>query len=104
MKTSVIGYPRVGALRELKFASEKYFRKEISADELQAAARNLRSTHWHTQQNHGIDFIPSNDFSLYDNVLDTAVLLNAIPSRYRNLAYRFRYLFCNGKGISRCKR
>ncbi|MDR0924339.1 MAG: 5-methyltetrahydropteroyltriglutamate--homocysteine S-methyltransferase [Hungatella sp.] len=86
MKTSVIGYPRVGALRELKFASEKYFRKEISADELQAAARNLRSTHWHTQQNHGIDFIPSNDFSLYDNVLDTAVLLNAIPSRYRNLA------------------
>ncbi|WP_349945926.1 5-methyltetrahydropteroyltriglutamate--homocysteine S-methyltransferase [Lacrimispora sp. BS-2] len=86
MKTSVIGYPRVGALRELKFASEKYFRREISADELQATAKSLRSTHWYTQQNHRIDFIPSNDFSLYDNVLDTAVLLNAIPARYRNLA------------------
>ncbi|WP_313181565.1 5-methyltetrahydropteroyltriglutamate--homocysteine S-methyltransferase [Lacrimispora sp.] len=86
MKTSVIGYPRVGALRELKFACEKYFRKEISADELQAAAKNLRTIHWNTQENHRTDFIPSNDFSLYDNVLDTAVLLNVIPARYRDLA------------------
>ncbi len=86
MKTSVIGYPRVGALRELKFASEKYFRKEISADELQATAKNLRTIHWSTQQNQGIDFIPSDDFSFYDNVLDTAVLLNVIPARYRDLA------------------
>ena len=86
MRTSVIGYPRVGALRELKFASEKYFKKELSADELQAKTRNLRNTHWNTQKNHRTDFIPSNDFSFYDTVLDTAVLLNAIPARYRNLA------------------
>lgn len=85
MRTSVVGYPRVGALRELKFASEKYFKKEISVNELQATARNLRSTHWNTQKNHGIGFIPSNDFSFYDTVLDTAVLLNVIPARYRNL-------------------
>ena len=86
MKTSVVGYPRVGALRELKFASEKYFRKEISADELQKTAKDLRTIHWNTQQDYRIDFISSNDFSFYDNVLDTAVLLNAIPHRYLNLA------------------
>ena len=86
MRTSVVGYPRVGALRELKFSSERYFKEEISSDELQTIAGNLRSTHWNTQQNHGIDFIPSNDFSFYDTVLDTAVLLNVIPARYRSLA------------------
>lgn len=46
MQTSVIGFPRVGALRELKFASEKYFRKEITTEELKDTAKSLRSTHW----------------------------------------------------------
>lgn len=83
MKTSVIGYPRVGASRELKFASEKYFRKEISADALFLAAAELRKTHWQTQSERGIDYISCNDFSFYDSMLDTAVLLNAVPARYR---------------------
>lgn len=85
MKTSIIGYPRVGNLRELKFASEQYFRKEISAKELQETARELRSIHWKTQYNYCLDFIPSNDFSFYDTVLDTAILLNVIPQRYHKL-------------------
>lgn len=85
MKTSVIGFPRVGTLRELKFASEKYFRHEITAQELAGIAADLRHRHWMTQVAAGIDFIPCNDFSFYDIVLDTAVLLGIVPKRYREL-------------------
>lgn len=85
MKTSVIGYPRIGTLRELKFASEKYFRNEITSVELLNTAKSLREIHWNTQKNSGIDFISSNDFSFYDMTLDTAVLFNIIPNRYREL-------------------
>lgn len=85
MKTSVIGYPRIGTLRELKFASEKYFRKEITSVELLDTAKSLRKIHWNTQKNSGIEFISSNDFSFYDMTLDTAVLFNIIPNRYKEL-------------------
>lgn len=85
MKTSIIGYPRIGSLRELKFASEKYFRGEISATELQETAKQLRSANINIQCKNGLDFIPTNDFSFYDGFLDTAVLLNVVPERYRNL-------------------
>ena len=85
MKTSIIGYPRIGSLRELKFASEKYFRGEVSVSELQNTAKELRFANLDLQRKSGLDFIPSNDFSFYDNVLDTAFLLNAIPERYRKL-------------------
>ena len=85
MKTSVIGYPRIGALRELKFASEKYFKNEITLEELKETAARLRKAHWEIQKQYGVDFIPSNDFSFYDNLLDTAALLNIIPERYRSL-------------------
>ena len=85
MKTSIIGYPRIGSLRELKFASEKYFRGEISAEELQKTAKELRYENLNVQHKNDLDFIPSNDFSFYDGMLDTAVLLNAVPDRYRNL-------------------
>lgn len=51
MKTSVIGFPRIGTLRELKFASEKYFRKEISEEQLKETAKELRKTHWNMQKN-----------------------------------------------------
>lgn len=85
MKTSIVGYPRIGSLRELKFASEKYFRNEISAEELQNTAKNLRLENLKIQSAGGLDFIPSNDFSFYDGMLDTAVLLNVIPERYEKL-------------------
>ena len=74
MKTSVIGFPRIGTLRELKFASEKYFRKEIEAEELQQIAETLRKTHWSIQKEAGIDYISCNDFSYYDGILDAAVM------------------------------
>lgn len=85
MQTSVIGFPRIGTLRELKFASEKYFRKEIETEELLQTAETLRKTHWSIQREAGIDYISSNDFSFYDMTLDTAVLLNIIPKRYKEL-------------------
>lgn len=85
MQTSIIGYPRIGGLRELKFQTEKYFRKEITEAELQATAQQIRQDQWHKQKESGLDFIPSNDFSFYDGFLDTAVLFNIVPKRYRDL-------------------
>lgn len=85
MKTAVIGFPRVGTLRELKFASERYFRKEVTREELLQTARELRKRHWKVQKQAGIDYISSNDFSFYDITLDTAVLLGIVPERYRKL-------------------
>lgn len=85
MLTSIIGYPRVGTLRELKFTTEKYFKNEISVDELQKTAKKIRESQWIIQKKSGIDFIPSNDFSFYDNMLDTAVLFNIVPKRYSDL-------------------
>lgn len=85
MKNSIIGYPRVGKLRELKFWTEKYFRKELSLDELLSNAKALRKEQWKMQKEQGLDYIPSNDFSFYDGMLDTAVLLNVIPEEYKKL-------------------
>lgn len=85
MFTSIVGYPRIGALRELKFATEKYFRNEININQLEETAKEIRKNQWQIQKDSGIDFIPSNDFSFYDNLLDTAVLFNIIPARYRKL-------------------
>ena len=85
MKTSVIGFPRIGALRELKFATEKFFRGEINEDELKLTSGKIRKNQWLLQSSKGIDYIASNDFSFYDNLLDTAVLFNIIPERYVNL-------------------
>lgn len=84
-KSTVVGYPRIGANRELKFAVESYFKNEITEEQLEETAKNLRKNYWTTQNEKGIDIIPSNDFSFYDNLLDTAYLLNIIPERYREL-------------------
>ncbi|MDR2104577.1 MAG: 5-methyltetrahydropteroyltriglutamate--homocysteine S-methyltransferase, partial [Deferribacteraceae bacterium] len=88
MKKSVIGFARIGKERELKNAVEGYFSEKISEVELLNAAAALRAEHWNVQKDAGIDFIPSNDFSLYDNMLDAAVLFNAVPKRYRELALK----------------
>ena len=85
MKTSVIGYPRIGAHRELKFASEKYFAKKIELNELEATAKEMRLSNWKSQKEAGIDFISSNDFSYYDGMLDTCFMLGVIPERYKAL-------------------
>ncbi|MBR1905678.1 MAG: 5-methyltetrahydropteroyltriglutamate--homocysteine S-methyltransferase [Clostridiales bacterium] len=85
MRTSVIGFPRIGKDRELKFASEKYFAGKINEAELLESGRMQREYNLKTQKASGIDFISSNDFSFYDNVLDTAFLFNAVPQRYKDL-------------------
>src|SRR5574344_158082 len=86
MKTAVIGFPRIGKERELKFASESYFAGRTDAVSLEQTAASLRAYGWKKQADAGIDFIPSNDFSFYDNMLDTAVMLGVVPERYRALS------------------
>ena len=86
MQTSVIGFPRVGELRELKFTTEKFFKGLVSEQELEALAKDIRKKQWLKMQEKEVDFIPSNDFSFYDNFLDAAVLFNIIPERYRELS------------------
>ncbi|MQP74519.1 5-methyltetrahydropteroyltriglutamate--homocysteine S-methyltransferase [Stenotrophomonas sp. MYb238] len=81
-----LGFPRIGARRELKRALESHWRGESDAAQLQATAAQLRARHWKLQREAGVDVPPSNDFSLYDHVLDTAFLFDAIPARYRALA------------------
>lgn len=85
MNTSVIGYPRIGKDRELKFASEKFFAGEIDENALREVAKNIRKEDLLKQKEAGITYISSNDFSFYDNVLDTAFLFNIIPQRYKDL-------------------
>ncbi len=80
--SSIHGFPRVGAQRELKFATEGYWAGTASDEELQSTARELRRTNWELLRDAGIHLIPSNDFSLYDQVLDTVALVGAVPERY----------------------
>ncbi len=80
--SNVSGFPRIGSNRELKFATEGYWRGQTSVDELAATAKAIRIENWKLMQEAGIDLIPSNDFSYYDQVLDTIALVGAVPERY----------------------
>ncbi|HEU5399969.1 MAG TPA: 5-methyltetrahydropteroyltriglutamate--homocysteine S-methyltransferase [Terriglobales bacterium] len=86
MITANLGFPRMGANRELKFAIERYWSGNGNRQGLDDVARGLRRAHWRMQADAGIQHIPSNDFSLYDHVLDAAVMVGAIPARFRNRA------------------
>ncbi|HEX4636334.1 MAG TPA: 5-methyltetrahydropteroyltriglutamate--homocysteine S-methyltransferase, partial [Rhizomicrobium sp.] len=79
-----LGFPRIGSHRELKQALESYWSSATSAETLLRTAQSLRARHWFAQQKAGIDHIPSNDFSLYDQMLDTIALLGAVPARFRH--------------------
>ncbi len=85
LKTQVLGYPRIGAHRELKKACEAFWKGRITEQELQDTGRQIRRTNWLVQKDKGIDLIPSNDFSFYDQVLDMCLMMNAIPQRYEDL-------------------
>lgn len=84
-KSSVSGFPRIGANRELKWGLEKFFSGKIGENDLKELAKELRLKHWNEQKAAGIDYIASNDFSFYDQLLDTAVLFNIVPDRYKAL-------------------
>ena len=98
MATYVIGFPRIGEQRELKKALEAYWAGKISQDELTTTASDLRKRHWIYQKNAGIDMISINDFSFYDNMLDTTVILNAVPERYRDIENCMDRYFAMARG------
>jgi 5-methyltetrahydropteroyltriglutamate--homocysteine methyltransferase len=77
-----LGFPRIGAKRELKKAQESYWEKEISLEDLNKVGTELRARHWELQKDAGIDHIPSNDFTMYDHVLSTCAMVGAVPERY----------------------
>ncbi len=77
-----LGFPRIGARRELKQAVEAYWRQEISRQTLEGRGRELRAEHWRLQAEAGLDLLPVGDFAWYDGVLDTALLFGAIPERF----------------------
>lgn len=97
--TSVIGFPRIGSHRELKRSIERYWKGSSTLEEMRATARDLRKKHWILQHEAGIDLIPSNDFSYYDQLLDTSILLGAVPQRYKRLSLDAEdTLFAMGRG------
>jgi len=82
LKTANLGFPRMGRQRELKFALEGFWAGKRTESELLEVASRLRAEHWKSQKTAGLDFVPSNDFSLYDQVLDALVLVGATPERF----------------------
>lgn len=93
-----LGYPRIGAKRELKFQLEKYWRKEASRSELEATAKTLRQQNWQTQLDAGVALLPVNDFAYYDQMLNMSTLLGCIPSRFRKENYDLDIAFRMARG------
>jgi 5-methyltetrahydropteroyltriglutamate--homocysteine methyltransferase len=91
METTVLGYPRIGPRRELKKATEALWAGQSDAAGLEATGAALRQQTWETLRDAGLTSIPSNTFSLYDHVLDTAVMVNAVPDRFAGLSGLDRY-------------
>ena len=81
-----LGFPAIGALRELKRATEGYWSGKVSQADLLKTGAELRARHWRLQQEAGLDLVPCNDFSFYDRVLDTCALVGAVPARYGQAA------------------
>ncbi|WP_249975899.1 5-methyltetrahydropteroyltriglutamate--homocysteine S-methyltransferase [Vreelandella olivaria] len=79
----ILGYPRIGAQRELKRVTEAYWKGEVSRTELEQAGQTLRLHHWQTQHNAGLDFVSVGDFAFYDQVLNVSVMLGAVPGRFK---------------------
>jgi len=85
IKTSSLGFPRIGANRELKKAVENFWKNSANTNaenELQQTAKSIRQHNWQLQKSSGINYIPSNDFSFYDHILDNIALFGAIPQRF----------------------
>ncbi|BCL82220.1 5-methyltetrahydropteroyltriglutamate--homocysteine methyltransferase [Ktedonobacteria bacterium brp13] len=82
VRTTTLGYPRIGRKRELKHACEAYWSGKSGEEDLHRTGAMLRRTHWQAQRDAGIDLIPVNDFSFYDQVLDAIALIGAVPERY----------------------
>ncbi len=101
MKTTILGYPRIGSQRELKKANEAYWSGKTDQKELLKTGGHIRKENWLLQKNIGIDYIPSNDFSFYDQVLDTCLSVGCIPKRYNKLKHenQLDLYFAMARGI-----
>ncbi|KLV11560.1 5-methyltetrahydropteroyltriglutamate--homocysteine S-methyltransferase [Photobacterium ganghwense] len=102
--THILGYPRVGSQRELKFAQEKYWQGDIDQAELKEVGSLLRHRHWGDQSGAGLDFVSVGDFAWYDHVLGTSMLLGHLPKRHRKGFPDFDTLFrvARGKAPTGC--
>lgn len=98
--THILGYPRIGEKRELKFALEKYWRGEIDQAELKSVGSDLRQKNWSAQAKAGLSFVTAGDFAWYDHVLTTTLLLGHVPKRHRSGFPDLDTLFKVGRGQS----
>lgn len=100
--SSVLGFPRIGGKRELKKITEAYWGGKASQEDLLKTGKELRAHNWKLQKDAGVDIIPSNDFSFYDQILDTSLLFNVIPERYSKYELSsIDTLFAMGRGLQR---
>ncbi|KAJ1971900.1 methionine-synthesizing 5- methyltetrahydropteroyltriglutamate--homocysteine methyltransferase [Dimargaris xerosporica] len=101
LQSTILGFPRIGAHRELKKLVEGFWLGKVSEAALLTEAKALRAKHWKLQHDAGIDLVPSGDFSLYDLVLDTAYTFGAIPTRYQALPAGFTQYFAMARGLQK---
>lgn len=102
VSSSVLGFPRMGANRELKKATEAYWAGKSSVESLIETGKTLRAAHWKLQKEAGADTIASNDFSFYDQVLDHIQLFNAVPERYTKYGLApIDEFFAMGRGLQK---
>ncbi|KAJ5438797.1 5-methyltetrahydropteroyltriglutamate--homocysteine methyltransferase [Penicillium daleae] len=102
VQSAVLGFPRMGRVRDLKKATEAYWGGKLSRDDLLAEGKRLRAEHWGLIQKAGVDSIPSNDFAFYDQVLDHIQLFGVVPERYSK--YKLHPLdeyFAMGRGLQK---
>jgi 5-methyltetrahydropteroyltriglutamate--homocysteine methyltransferase len=100
--STVLGFPRIGANRELKKATEAFWAGKIDEKALLATAKQLRLDHWKAQKAQGVDVVAAGDFSFYDQVLDHAVMFNVIPKRYEGYELTpLETYFAMGRGLQR---
>lgn len=98
--THILGYPRIGEKRQLKFALEQYWRGEIEPSQLQQLGQSIRQQNWQQQQEAGLSFVTAGDFAWYDHVLTTTLLLGHVPQRHRHGFPDLDTLFRVGRGQS----
>lgn len=97
-QTAVLGFPRIGGKRELKTALENYWKGNISLNELNDIASQLRLKHWELQRSAGVSLVAINDFSFYDTTLDLMIALGAQPQRFRDISDANERYFSMARG------
>ncbi|HAJ33478.1 MAG TPA: hypothetical protein DCK79_08935 [Candidatus Atribacteria bacterium] len=102
IKTTTTGFIRIGKKESSKKALESYWAERSSLSELKTISSELRKRHWQYQKEYGIDLISCNDFSWYDNMLDTAVMLSAIPERFKDIENKTEQYFAMVIGNKNC--